>query len=175
MATARALIHYHTESFPQPTPETILGSLNDEFYKDFTDLGMFATAFIGQYNPAKNVLQYANAGHSPVIYHPSRGKAHLLKADGIPLGLFTSASYGNHQLHLSNEDVLIVGSDAFYETHNTEDELFGIERLLQQVDLLSHRSAKEIGEGLFEAVKNFRHTNPQDDDQTLIVIKRTDD
>lgn len=175
MATARAIIHYHTQSSPPPPPQTILNSLNDEFYKDFTDLGMFATAFVGQYNPSASVLQFANAGHSPVIYSPDQGKAHLLKADDIPLGLLTPVSYDNHQLYLNPDDVLIVGTDSFYETQNPREEAFGLDRLLQRVESLSDRSAKEIGEGLIEAIDDFRHTKTQDDDQTIIVIKRTDD
>ncbi len=175
MATARAIIHYHTEYNPPPSPQTILHSLNDELFKDFTELGMFATVFIGQYHPTQCVLQYANAGHSPVIYRPSHGKAQLLQADGIPLGMLTSATYDDHQIQLNPDDVLIVGTDSFYETHNTENELFGMDRLLQQVDNLSTRSAKEIGEGLIEAIEDFRYTKAQDDDQTIIVIKQTDD
>ena len=173
MATARAIIHYHTQAFSHPKPHAILASLNDEFYKDFTDLGMFATAFVGQYDPSDSSIQYANAGHSPVIYRPDQGHAQLLQANDIPLGLLTSATYGDRQLYLHPADILMIGTDSFYETHNLADEIFGLDRLLQQVDRLSGQTAQEIGEGLLEAIEDFRGIKAQDDDQTLIIIKRT--
>jgi sigma-B regulation protein RsbU (phosphoserine phosphatase) len=174
MATARALVHYHTEAFPPPTPQMILCSLNEEFTKDFTELGMFATAFVGQYYPSTGIVLFANAGQSPVIYCPRNGKAHLLLPDSIPLGLFSGTEYGSRQLRLDPEDVLVIGTDGFYETHNDSNEPFGIDRLLQAVDARSGLSAQEIGEGLFAAVEHYRHLL-QEDDQTLIVIKRTSD
>ena len=174
MATARAIIHSHSEAFSQPTPHSILASLNDEFYNDFTELGMFATAFVGQYDPSDNILHFANAGHSPVIYRPGQGPAQLLQANDIPLGLLTSATYSDYQLRLCPDDILVVGTDSFYETRNAADEMFGLDRLLQQVDRFSGRSAQEIGKGLLKAIEDFRTIKAQDDDQTLIIIKRTD-
>jgi len=173
MATARALIHFQTEAFLSPSPQSILCSLNDELFKDFTDLEMFATVFVGQYYTQSSQIQYANAGHSPVIYKPHQGKAQLLKADGIPLGLLATATYGNHFINLSPEDLLIIGTDSFYESLNMNKEAFGLERLLTQVNALARRSAKEIGTGLMEALENFQGKRAQDDDRTLIVIKRT--
>jgi sigma-B regulation protein RsbU (phosphoserine phosphatase) len=49
--------------------------------------------------------------------------------------------------------------------------MFGYDRLLDLVDSVSDRSAHAIADALFEAVDRFGVGRPQDDDQTLVVIK----
>ena len=51
------------------------------------------------------------------------------------------------------------------------DEMFGYERLLHHIEAISHQSAQEIAASLFEAVAEFGTNCPQDDDQTVVVIK----
>jgi sigma-B regulation protein RsbU (phosphoserine phosphatase) len=68
-------------------------------------------------------------------------------------------------------DLLIIATDGFSDARNPNEEMFGYEALLQLVDRLSARSAKEIGEALFDAVEQFGAGRPQDDDQTIMVIK----
>jgi sigma-B regulation protein RsbU (phosphoserine phosphatase) len=50
-------------------------------------------------------------------------------------------------------------------------EFFGFERLLSMVDALADRPAREIVDTMFEVVERFAVGHPQDDDQTLVVIK----
>jgi serine phosphatase RsbU (regulator of sigma subunit) len=50
--------------------------------------------------------------------------------------------------------------------------MFGYERLLTLVESLAALPAKEIAEKLFQQVQEFSGNRPQDDDQTLIVLKR---
>ena len=49
--------------------------------------------------------------------------------------------------------------------------MLGYERLLELVDGLADRTAEQIGRALFGAVQTFAAGHPQDDDQTLIVLK----
>jgi sigma-B regulation protein RsbU (phosphoserine phosphatase) len=67
--------------------------------------------------------------------------------------------------------VLIVATDGFSEARNPEDEMFGHNRLLELVDQVAERSAHAIADALFAAVDHFGVGRPQDDDQTLVVIK----
>jgi sigma-B regulation protein RsbU (phosphoserine phosphatase) len=67
--------------------------------------------------------------------------------------------------------VLVVATDGFSEARNPADEMFGYERLLDLVDQVADRSAYAIANVLFEAVDRFGVGRPQDDDQTLVVIK----
>ena len=173
MAMTRTLIRSQVSGYQLPSPQSILRSSNAALYDDFTQLGVFATVFVGQYNRSENELTFANAGHSPVIYCPNKGEAQLIEASDIPVGMFPSTTFENHLLYLSQDDVLVVGTDGMYEVRNGENQLLGYESLIQKVVSLSNGSARDIADGLLDSVNDYRGIQEQEDDQTLLVIKRT--
>ena len=134
MTMTRTAIHSKASFMPKPTPEIVMKNANEDLYEDFLQVGMFATAFIGQYQPHSQKLLYANAGHSPVIYRPVGGRARLLEADSTPIGVLQVSLCKNHQVPLGQGDVLVVATDGFSEARNPDDEMFGYDRLLDLVD-----------------------------------------
>jgi sigma-B regulation protein RsbU (phosphoserine phosphatase) len=171
MSMTRTVIRSRANHAPLPLPGAIISQANDELYDDFTDVNMFATVFVGQYNPSERCLVYANAGHSPVIYRPANGKAQLLEADGPALGVLPSSFSQDCTLPFRPGDLLIIATDGFNETQNEKQEMFGYDRLLNLVNAISQLSAKEIGKTLYETVTIFSNNQPQFDDQTVMVIK----
>jgi sigma-B regulation protein RsbU (phosphoserine phosphatase) len=171
MTMTRTAIHSKASFMPKPTPEIVMKNSTEDLYEDFIQVGMFATAFIGQYQPHSQKLLYANAGHSPVIYRPAGGSARMLEADSTPIGVLRVSLCKNHQVALGPGDLLIVATDGFSEARNPHHEMFGYERLLELTDRSAERSAHAIADVLFEAVDRFGVGRPQDDDQTLVVIK----
>ncbi len=171
MAMTRTLLRSKTRSFVRPSPVDILGSVNDEMYDDFTELSMFATVFVGQYDHAEKILYYANAGHSPVIYCPAGGEASLLEADGAPVGVLPNSTCENQAIYFNPGDVLVAATDGFSEAGNNHGELFGYEKLLELVTNTAHLSAQTIMDTLFQTVAQFSAGHAQDDDQTVVVIK----
>ncbi len=171
MAMTRTLLRSKTRSFVRPSPVDILGSVNDEMYDDFTELSMFATVFVGQYDHAEKVLYYANAGHSPVIFCPAGGEATLLEADGAPLGVLPNSTCENQAIYFNPGDVLVAATDGFNEAGNSQGEMFGYERLLELVTNTAHTPAQTIMDTLFQTIAQFSAGRAQDDDQTVVVIK----
>ena len=96
----------------------------------------------------------------------------MLEADDIPLGMLPNILYANQRLPFQVGDVLLIGTDGLYEAHNRSDEIYGHEKLIEQVSALAHLSASDIANELFASVNEFREGEAQEDDQTLIVIKR---
>jgi sigma-B regulation protein RsbU (phosphoserine phosphatase) len=171
MAVSRTVIANAAKFMPDPTSDGIMRRANEDLYDDFTEVSMFATAFIGQYNRALRELTYANAGHSPVIFCPAGGRARMLEADGTAIGVLPVSLCEKQTLAFQPGDVLIVASDGFSEARNPAKELFGYDRLLRLAEDLREQSAQEIGNALFAAVERFGAGQPQDDDQTIIVLK----
>ncbi|MBI1279017.1 MAG: SpoIIE family protein phosphatase [Anaerolineaceae bacterium] len=171
MAMTRTLLRSKTRSFVRPSPLDILGSVNDEMYDDFTELSMFATVFVGQYDHAEKILYYANAGHSPVIYCPAGGEATLLEADGAPVGVLPNSTCENQAIYFNPGDVLVAATDGFSEASNNAGELFGYQRLLELVTNTAHTSAQNIMSTLYQTIGQFSAGRAQDDDQTVVVIK----
>ena len=154
------------------TPEDILNQINDELYEDYTDLEVFTTIFVGQYEAERSLLHYANAGHSPVIFCPARGEAKLLSADGPAIGVLQNCLSKDHSHILAQGDVLIIATDGFPEASNTDGEFYGYDTLLRNAEAARHGTAREIAEALYRAVEYFEDATVQHDDQTIIVIKR---
>jgi phosphoserine phosphatase RsbU/P len=175
MAMTRAVTRNTSNGTPVPTPGMVIGFANQDMYDDFNDVSMFATVFVGQYDAGRQEFLYANAGHSPVIYCPAGGKAHLLEADGTALGIFPESLSQDQILHFERGDLLVVGTDGLNEARNAHDEMFGYDRLVDLVESVADLPAQEIGDYLYSTVQDFSGGQPQDDDQTLVVIKATAD
>jgi sigma-B regulation protein RsbU (phosphoserine phosphatase) len=171
MAMTRTLIRSKTRSFTRPSPVDILGSVNDEMYDDFTELSMFATVFVGQYDNVEKALYYANAGHSPVIFCPAGGDAVLLEADGAPVGVLPNSTCENQAIYFNPGDVLVAATDGFSEAGSNSGEMFGYDRLLQLVTSIANQPAQVIMDTLFQTIAQFSAGHAQDDDQTVVVIK----
>lgn len=171
MAMTRIALRNKAIFNPTPSPAVIMGRANEDLYDDFGEVGVFATVFIGQYDRAREEVTFANAGHSPVIYCAQGGPARLLEADGTALGVLPVSFCENQRLPLKPGDVLVVATDGFSEARNINGEMFGYERLLRLVESVADQPAIYIRDQLFQAVNDFSAGHPQDDDQTLIVIK----
>jgi sigma-B regulation protein RsbU (phosphoserine phosphatase) len=171
MTMTRSALHSKSQFMPFPTPEAVMRQSNEDLYNDFTRVGVFATVFVGQYEPRGTRLTYANAGHAPVIYRPADGGPVLLRADSTAIGILPVSHCRNQTLRMAPGDLLVVATDGFSDVRDPDDEIFGIERLMDLIDQLHPGSADEIAAGMFEEADRFGHGRPQDDDQTLIVIK----
>jgi sigma-B regulation protein RsbU (phosphoserine phosphatase) len=153
------------------SPEAIMQRLAVDLYESLSEVDMFVTFFCGQFDPRSREVQYANAGHSPIIYRPLEGTAQILQADGPPLGVLPESLCRNQTLRLGPGDVLIVGTDGFSEAHNDAAELFGYDRLCALANALHDRSAADIGTAFCAAVAEFSKGRPQDDDQTIVILR----
>lgn len=171
MTMTRTAIHSKAQFMPHPTPEAVMRQSNEDLYNDFTRVGVFATAFVGQYQASSNTLLYANAGHAPVIYRPHDGEATLLRADSTAIGILPVSHCRNQRLRMGPDDLLIVATDGFTDVRDSGEDMLGIDRLIDLVERLQHKSAREIAATLFEETDRFGQGRSQDDDQTLIVIK----
>ena len=174
MAMAQAIIHAAVEAHPQfAEPWYILSRANKYLYEDFTQVDMFATIFACSYNPTTQLLIYANAGHSPVFYCPASGPAQLLPAEDPPIGILPELSPASITMPFAPGDILVMATDGLGEAHNVKGELFGYKRLATLIESLRQKSAQEIAEALFDAVKRFAAGCDQYDDQTVLIVKGT--
>ena len=173
MAMTLTAFRSKTHTRPDATPETLFSRTNEALYNDFTEVGMFATVFVGQYDPSGHRLSYINGGHSPVIYRPKEGPARLLEADGVPVGVLPVSLCEEQEIRMGPGDLLIMGTDGFSEAANRSGEMFGYDRLLTLADQLAEQPVQEIHDQFYDRIRQFAAGHPQDDDQTLMVMKGT--
>ena len=172
MAMTRIMIHSRGKFMPRSTPAIILDRVNEEMYDDFTEVGMFSTVFLAQYDPNSREVAFANAGHSPVIHYlAERGTAEMLEADGTALGILPVNYCEDQTTYFNVDDIFVIATDGFSEASDGAGNLFGYDGLLRLIESVAHESAEVITKTLFNEVEKFGAGHPQDDDQTIIVIK----
>ena len=172
MAMLRTVLRGKSKEMTAAEPAWLLSVTNESLYNDFSDLNMFATVFVAQYDPHHHLLHYANDGHAPVIFRPVHGHARLLAADAPPLGMLPINLAESYQLALEPGDLLVVASDGFSEAERSGGEMFGYDRLLHFVDQHAACGPSELLQRLFEAVDSFSSGYLQADDQTALILKR---
>jgi len=172
MSRTQGAIRSTLSFLPEAGPAAILRQVNEHLYGAFSDVGMFATAFVAQYEASSQTLTYANAGHAPVIYSGDGNAPRLLRADATALGILPSCDCRDHRLKLRHGDLLVAATDGFNESESEDGRMFGLERLLQLVASSHRQSAQEVAETLTGAVAAFAGHMPRSDDQTILVLKR---
>ena len=141
---------------------------------DSTDSKTFVSLFYGILDTNKNTLCYANAGQNkPLIFSPGK-KPRSLRTHGLALGLKKDVSYKNDEIPINQGDRLLIYSDGISEAMNENMEEFGDEKLKEIVQNDNAASASKSIEKITAAVNLHFGDNPQNDDMTMIILKRND-
>ena len=74
-------------------------------------------------------------------------------------------------LKLVKGDIIILLTDGLAETPNSEGELFGAQRVIDELHRNRSLSAAEIVNSVFKRVADFSQGAEQEDDYTMIVAK----
>jgi sigma-B regulation protein RsbU (phosphoserine phosphatase) len=174
MTATRTIMRMAIKQSNKLSPEAILRRSNTALYEDLTSLSMIVTAFVAQYFPSSSKFIFANAGHSPVIYLPGGKNARLLPANETALGVFNSLAFNNQTLELEPGDIFFVGSDGLSQTNNNPNSHHGYEYILDILERNAQQSAEEIGKTILEAGRSLAQGSDQEDDQTIVIIKKVD-
>jgi sigma-B regulation protein RsbU (phosphoserine phosphatase) len=133
----------------------------------------FVTACVVRYDLNCRALFYATAGHAAYLLKGD-GSSLVLAGKAPPLGILPDLVVTTDQ-HVGIEpgDVLILVTDGILETHNATNEMFGETRLFDIAAKHRQHKAKEVVTALFDASRVFADGQPQQDDNTAVVIKFT--
>jgi sigma-B regulation protein RsbU (phosphoserine phosphatase) len=139
---------------------------------DSTDSKTFVSLFYGILDTQKNTLCYANAGqNTPLVFSPGK-KPRPLKTHGLALGIQENISYQKDEISINPGDLLLIYSDGISEAMNDQMEEFGDEKLQEIVQLDKGDSATDLIENIIMAVNLHFGDASQNDDMTLIILKR---
>ena len=133
----------------------------------------FITMVLVSLDPKARTLTCANAGHPPGYVFNSLGEIKTqLKRSGIPLGLKPDTHYPpGAGVKLERGDTVLLLTDGIDEAMSPDNSIFGIERVLEIVRSQRDKSARELVDALYSAVRQFSQNMPQQDDVTAVVIK----
>jgi serine phosphatase RsbU (regulator of sigma subunit) len=149
-------------------PVRVLDQVNRILWKS-TAAQHYATLFFGVYDDAARQLSYVNCGHNPPLCLRQDGSVERLAATATVIGLFEQWECSLGILQLAPGDLLAIFSDGVTEEAR-DDEEFGEQRLIDELQSTRERPLDEIITGVFESVQRFS-PDKQSDDLTLLVAR----
>src|SRR5262249_12882623 len=115
LSSARTAPGGDTAVWRFPTAD-LVSQLNVQLYHNTTP-EQSATFFFGAYDDRHAVLTYTNAGHLPPVLICD-GEPRRLEVNGMVVGAFPFAQYGQSEIELGPGDLLVAFTDGITEPEN---------------------------------------------------------
>jgi phosphoserine phosphatase RsbU/P len=131
----------------------------------------FTTAFLAEYDPARRIFTYINAGHNQPILRRSGGLIERLDVGGLPLGIQADAKYESASVALAAGDWLVIFTDGLVEAVNASDEEYGEAKLLVLLENAGSANPQELLNRLMAGLDLFVGNTAQHDDVTCMLLK----
>jgi len=153
--------------------ETAFTQVNNQLADTLPD-DRFITAFIGLLDAASHRLRFHSGGQGPILHFQAAARACARhKPTSFPLAAMPLAQLRPAvSLEMAPGDILVLLSDGIYEYCNAANEEFGQQRVRDILAAHHARPAAEISAILLEAVREFANGAPQEDDMTVVLVKR---
>jgi phosphoserine phosphatase RsbU/P len=136
--------------------------------------GRFVTCFLGLLDPKTHRMEWASAGHAPIVFYDSETDTFsALAATGMPLAILPDSEFDEVQsFEFKRGDFVAITTDGFFEATNATGADFGIDTMLEVFRTHRDRSATDMIAQLHGEVTEFVGDLPQADDLTAVLIKR---
>jgi len=131
----------------------------------------FTTAFLSEYDSARRVFTYINAGHNNPILRRASGLIERLDVGGLPLGIQPEAKYESASVALAPGDWLVIFTDGVVEAENARQDEYGETRLLSVIAAGAASTPAEMLNRLMAELDLFVGNTPQHDDVTCLLVK----
>src|SRR5689334_18691076 len=134
----------------------------------------FITAFVGLLDSSTHRMRFHSGGQGPILhFRPALGTCDRYRPTSFPLGAMRlSALKPVVILDLQPGDILLLLSDGIYEYQRDDGEQFGEARVEAVVRAHHAQSMAALSASLLDAVQAFARGAPQDDDITVVLVKR---
>ncbi len=121
---------------------------------------------------SEKTIDYANGGQ-PYPIHKRGDQIFEIETSDLPLGSRKNVEYEAATFDLNEGDFLIFHSDGLIEALNSQQEMYGTDRLNDLIANIPEESgAEEMIQSIFDDVQEFVQEAEQYDDMTLVVVKR---
>lgn len=154
--------------------ETAYRHVNDLLVSDRADAGL-VTACIALLEPARHRLRLLSGGQGPILHFDARAQSCTRYGpNGLPLGAMPIAHLRpTVELSMAPGDWFVLLSDGVYECASPAGALLGRQRVEEVVRAGADGSPAELIDRLLAEVASHGAGAPQDDDITMVVLKRT--
>ncbi|MBI4853122.1 MAG: serine/threonine-protein phosphatase [Acidobacteria bacterium] len=136
------------------------------------------TAAVISYFTKTGHLSYAYAGHPPFLWRSQKKQWQRLDVNeqssspaNLPLGIMANVLYDQDYISVSKGDRFVVYTDGVIESANSEEELFGQERLLQVLTEGQNDSLPMLKERIIKSLLEYTNGSLTHDDVTFMAVE----
>ncbi len=138
---------------------------------DGNNENMFVTLWLGVLNTDNGKLTYANAGHCFPIIKSGNDCFYLETKPNLSLGLMEDINFRKYETTIKPKSYIFLYTDGVTEAENSEEELFGNERLLESVKNISgDLNVYEFCNKIKDDLNRFTAGAAQTDDITMLSL-----
>jgi len=156
------------------SPAAVASDLNRRFHSE-PESGKFFTLAYGVLDLRDGEFRYTTAGHPPPLRTSVDGAEACPLAHGVPIGVLEEFEFGEGRLQLRPGDRLLLYTDGAPETTNASENLYGTERLLQNLKLGRDSSLDDALTALMDDLREWNGSEELEDDVTLLAVDATGD
>ena len=175
MAICRSVLR--SEAARNPSPADVLRKVNRQLYPDIKEDMFISMAYL-ILDHQRDGVTLARAGHdAPLLYKRHSQTVTPIKPPGMVVGIDSGNVFdrltADFAVSLERDDCLILYTDGVTEALNTDGDEFGLDRMIQSVRASATDGAQTIVKRIIEDVRSFTGSAPQNDDITVIAIRKT--
>jgi len=174
MAICRSVLR--SQAPQNPSPAEVLKAVNRQLYPDIKEDMFISMAYL-VVDHSTGSITIARAGHdAPLLYRRAQQTIELIKPPGMVVGIDSGSVFdritNDFAIPLEQDDCLVLYTDGVTEALDAEGFEFGIDRMIQSVRASAAHGAPAIVTRLIDDMRNFVGAQPQNDDITLITIRK---
>lgn len=147
-------------------PSELLARLNAELLETASH-GMFVTMIAGIFDPSRDLVELANAGHPPAMLREPDGTWHVLSESAPPLGIVADLRYPDQHLRTAGGR-LYAFSDGLTEGRTADGQMLGFAGLRALLDQHAALTPAAQIAGVATAIRGASAS--LHDDLTLLVV-----
>lgn len=132
----------------------------------------YATLVTGRAD-ATGSVEICNAGHLPPLHLRREGRATLIEATGLPVGIFCNEEFTSTKFNMSHGDTLFLFTDGLSESRDTAGEEYGTTRLMSLLCRHQEFLPDELIRACLGDLSDFCAGTPKHDDLTVMALRRT--
>ena len=154
----------------------VLNQVNRQIYPDIKEDMFISMAYL-LLDENGNDITLCRAGHdAPLLYEARTQTVQKLNPPGMALGIDSGDVFErvtrDFTLQMESGDCLILYTDGITEALDSKGNEYGVKRMIQAIQASAGQGASGIRKHLTDDLMDFIGNHPQNDDITLIVIRK---
>jgi sigma-B regulation protein RsbU (phosphoserine phosphatase) len=175
MAICRSVLR--SQATGNASPADVLQKVNRQLYPDIKEDMFISMAYV-ILDHTDGSVTLSRAGHdAPIVFDHETRVAAPVKPPGMVVGIDSGSVFdritGDFPLALKRDDCLLLYTDGVTEALDANGDEFGPERMIECVRTSAPEGAPAIITRIIDELRAFVGAQPQNDDITLIAIRKT--